>query len=183
MVCPDALEKIRKKKIGFISHEGFPKKKIKYNKKKMLDIYHGYDILENLIVVRAFIYKQYGMPFRVVEMILYLFPKQYFTQEDFYQMPKPFTCNRIGLMLEQGHFAIASKGRNKGEHIYMLSRKSKLMVQRFYKLLSGEEKIPVVSDRNVMARKDNSAIDKIRVNLIKKINALPVRESKKALFE
>ena len=34
MVCPDALEKIRKKKIGFISHEGFPKKKIKYNKKK-----------------------------------------------------------------------------------------------------------------------------------------------------
>lgn len=182
MVCSDAIQKLKKKDIRLMSGSRVTKKNSKYDKRKSLTIFHGYDLLENMLVVRHFVQRHYGITLMLLEILLYLAPKQYFSQQDLFEMPRDFRFNRIDFLLKEKHIAIASKGKNRGEHVYTLSTKSRNIVVKFYKLLSGEEKIPETPRENPMAKNHGTAIDKIRMELVKKVNALQVSETKKALY-
>lgn len=170
--------------------ERLPKKdkRIRKYKQKSKDvifpIYNGYDFLENLLVVRHFVCKRYKISFELLEVFLYLYPKNFWTQDDYFIVPKQFTHNRMRYMLKKGHVVIFMKAKTERETIYRLSPSSRRIVEHFYKYLSGEDKMPVDSlYYSPFVSEKISAVDKLRKNLIYKINLLEPSENKKRLFE
>ena len=70
-------------------------KKVKYKrptkaapKPKALPFFRGYDLLENMMVVRQYIQKKNNIDIGLLEILLYLAPKQYFTQADINKLRK-----------------------------------------------------------------------------------------------
>jgi hypothetical protein len=159
------------------------RKKVKYSKTLYLVVREGYDICENLMLVRAYILKEYDVDLRLLEIFLYLGPKNYFTQQDFFDMPKPFTYNRVSTMLKKGHIIIVQKGKNRGQHIYQLSVQARTVVRKFYELLSGESKFPEDYKKNPMAKVKVNAFDKIKMDIMRKVNQLEPSETKKGLYQ
>lgn len=175
------------------AQEHFTKHKIKMSRKpsktgkkkyakppKFLSLNEGYDILENLLVVRKYVSKKYGIDWKLLEILLFLYPKNYFTWDDYYEMPKDFRYMRLSKLEQLGVARILSRERTLKGSLYTLTTKSRNIVTVFYEYLSGEKKIPEMN--NPLNLAEGTAIDKIRFNLIKKINAAPVSENKKRLF-
>lgn len=155
----------------------------KYTRGKFVKVYHGYDCLENLLVVRTYMKKKYGVDLELLEILLYLVPKNLFTIEQYIEMPKQFTYSRIKLLIKQGHISLISKGKTYNQNIYRISTSSRHIVEKFYKYLSGEEPIPESARVNPMAKQAACKFDKLKMDLIKKINALPTSETKKGLYQ
>lgn len=167
-------------------------KKIKYKrpekpkpeeKLKALPFFRGYDFLENLMVVRQYIQKKNNISIGLLEILLYLAPKQYFTQADYKEMPKQFRYCYMSNLVETGYIIPVQAGKSNGKKIFTVNRKGQEIVRNFYELLSGEKQISEVKYHPLTKKKDQTAIDKKRMDLIVKINRLPVSESKKALFQ
>lgn len=181
---PREVRKITDKynyKVGRVNMKG--SKNPKYTKQHFLRIYEGYDMLENLLLVRIYIQRRFKVDLHLLEMLLYLSPKHYFTQKDYAEMPKNFSYTRIDNLVKTGMVRIAADGKHKHYHLYSLSAKGRTVISTFYKLLSGEEKIPVEKKYNPMADENAFAIDKKRLELIKKFNELPISDMKRMLHE
>jgi hypothetical protein len=156
-----------------------PVKKIKY-----VTCNPGYDILENLFVVRHYVCKTNKISFRILEMLLKLYPMNYFTYHDYFTLPKDFQLVSADYFLKVGFIIeVKEKGKDRTESIFKLTKKACKIVESFYKFLSGEVLIPENKKENHMARKDASEIDKLRFEFIKKMNKTEPSESKKELFE
>lgn len=158
-------------------------KNTKYSKKKFLSVYRGYDFLENLSIAREYIRKRYDVDLKLLEVFLYLGPKNYFTKKDYYEMPKNFRYNRISTMLKFGHIVIVQEGKDIREHIFQLSVPARNVIRKFYELLSGEMKFPEIKRYNPLADKNAIAYDKIKMNIMRKVNKLEPSENKKKLFK
>lgn len=156
--------------------------KVKYSKPQYLNIHQGYDFLENLIVVRKYIQKKHNINFALLEMLLYLGPKNVFTFDDYRLMSKEFRYNRIQNILDSGYVKIIFEGKNKTKHLYGMTATGKNIVGQFYELLSGERRIPEYSQQNPMAVKKAIAYDKIKMDMIKRINQMDVKDHMKSLF-
>ncbi len=155
----------------------------KYSKLMHLEFFLGYDLLENMIVARPYIQKRYKIDRQLLELLLYLSPKQYFTQQDYGEMPKQFKYGSIKNLLSTGFVNIVHNGEHMGKHLYRVNRKGSEIVRHFYEILSGEKKIPERSFSNPLAKKSTrNAFDKKRMDLIEKINQLPAPDSKKPLY-
>jgi hypothetical protein len=72
----NAKKGIRKKEGGYIQHRGGGKK-VKYSKTTFALVYQGYDMLENLIVVRQYIQRRYDIDISLLKYY-FLSPKQYY---------------------------------------------------------------------------------------------------------
>lgn len=158
-------------------------KKVKYSKKTFALVYQGYDMLENLMVVRAYIQRRYEIEFKLLEVLLFLAPKQYFTQSDYSEMAKNYKYGRIQNILDSGHVRVMSIGENKGRTLYCLSATGKGIVSEFYECLAGETKIPEYRTLNPMANPNATAFDKKKLEMIKRINQVAVPDHKKELFQ
>lgn len=143
----------------------------------------GYDMLENLFVVRYYICDKYELSFRTLEMLLKLYAMNYFKQRDYYELPKNFQLVRIDYFLKRKLVTEFKKGRSKNDSIFKLSVKGKHCVEEFYECLSGERKIPEVKSKNKMADSSASKIDKLRLDFIKKMNQTEPSETKKRFYE
>ncbi|QRE03498.1 hypothetical protein [Flavobacterium psychrophilum] len=141
----------------------------KYNKKDYFVVYKGYDAFENFMLVRTYIQKKYDIPINTLEILLFLFPKQYFTQEDYGSISKQYTIRNIKSLLESGLITISAKGAGYYTHLYTLSNKGKRIVFSFYEMLSGEIPIPIDKVRNKMAGPESNASDKKKMEMIKKL--------------
>ncbi|WP_395073913.1 hypothetical protein [Flavobacterium sp.] len=143
----------------------------------------GYDILENLLVVRQYYRKHLKVDLQLLELLLALYPKTYFTQDDYFYIPKQLMYSRLKKLMDLKYVVLFSKAETQKTSVFTLSLKGRQLIENFYKLLSGEKKIPTDEKLNPMAnKKDASAMDIKRLNFIKSVNKLPVSESKKALF-
>jgi len=183
---PEGMKKIVKKdKIKLVRKRlSRDKGKLKYSKQQLLLCFEGYDILENMIVVRTYIQKKYKMNIHLLELLLYLFPKKYFSYYDYFEMPKSFTYNSIRKMIEDGYVSEVSKGKTKRDSYFTLTTHARGIVVTFYKLLSGEMEMPRDYRMNPLALKTKStAFDRMKFDIVKKLSAKEPSEAKKALFK
>lgn len=154
----------------------------KYSKTLHLEFFVGYDLLENFIVARPYIQKRYKIDLGLLELLLYLSPKQFFTQKDYAEMPKQFKYCSIKNLMNTGFVSIVQNGESLDRHLYRVNRQGSEIVRHFYEILSGEKKIPE-NQRNPLSRnKTRTPFDKKKMDLIKQINLLPAPEKKKALY-
>src|SRR5690606_4561381 len=115
-------------------------KKPKYTRPKEINIFQGYDLLENMIVVRQYVQKKHNIDLGLLETLLYLNPRQYFTQADYAEMPKQFKYCSIKNIIATGYIATLQQGTDLGKNVYKVNRKGHEIVCEFYELLSGERK-------------------------------------------
>jgi hypothetical protein len=143
----------------------------------------GYDFLENFFIVRHYVCTKNKISLRVLEMLLKLYPMNYFTYHDYYELPKNFQLVRADFLIKKGLMVeIKEKHKDRPESIFKLTTSAGAIVRDFYKYLSGEKPIPEERNKNYMARKDASEIDKLRLEFIKKMNKTEPSDSKKELF-
>ena len=154
----------------------------KYSKPKMVKLLQGYDLCENLLLVRPYIQHRYNIQLKLLELLLYLKAKLLFTQDDYREIPKNFTYRSIRSLLDLGYVDTVQKGENLGKNVYTLSRKGVEIVKHFYECLSGEKRIPE-NFTNPLSRPSANTLDKKRYSLIKKLNQLPAPESKKSYYQ
>tara|TARA_R110002012_G_scaffold321174_1_gene547899 strand:- start:4962 stop:5525 length:564 start_codon:yes stop_codon:yes gene_type:complete len=158
--------------------------KEKYSKTKFVQVYRGYDFLENLGTVRQFIQRKYDISWRDLELMLKLFAMKVFSMSDYHATPRYYTHNKFKSALDNGFIQLVSDHNTVVKRLYTLSARNKNIVRKFYAFLSGEEKIPEDSHYNPMAKKNKDyAMDKHRMDLIKRMNQLPVKAHTKRLFE
>lgn len=175
----DAKTVVVKRKLVVTETSSLKGMKRLYSKKRYIFCEDGYDILQNLLIVRHYVCKKNDIPFNLLELMLYLFPLNYFTHTDYGAIPKSFTFRTVATLLKQDVIVIAVSGENRGKHLYALSSKSKGIVKMFYQMLSGEKKIP---ETNTMFTKSDAAIDKRRVKFIPVLNRQEIPLTKKKLF-
>ena len=106
------------------------------------------------MLVRAFIQKKYDISINTLELLLFLFPKQFFTQEDYGGISKQYTFRNIKALLEADFITIKSRGAGFYTHLYTLSNKSRRIVFSFYEMISGDVPIPTDERYNKMANND-----------------------------
>lgn len=154
----------------------------KYLKEIFLKYFDGFDFLENLHVVRNFLQKKYDIDFYTVEVLLYLYPKNFFTLADYNNHFRPYQIKKIDYLIKKGLIKNSSKKTAKNYSLFTLTTDGKELVQDFYKYLSGEKTLPVTPDKNKMALPESNGPDKKRIRMIKNLQKLPVPETKKVFW-
>lgn len=148
----------------------------RYTKKQFVQIYKGYDFLENFLIVRQYIQKRYDVSLRELEFMLKLMAMRLFTYEDYHNIPRAFSFNYFRTAIDKGFVVLVADHNKTQKRLYTLSTRGKNICIKFYKYLSGEEKIPETGQYNPMAVKgDQQEFDRKRMMLIKKLNKLPMK--------
>lgn len=127
----------------------------KYYKKDAV-VNMDYNLLENMYVVRKFVQKKFDIDLRELEILLYLFPKGFFSHRDYKNFPLSYTHRQISSVIKRDFVRIFTEGANKSKHTYTLTKSAKHIVIVYYKYLSGELSIPINSENNPLVRKDAS---------------------------
>lgn len=155
----------------------------KYSKKQFIQVYKGYDFLENILTVRTYIQKRYNIDWPTLELLLKLMGMRAFTRLEYSEVPRDLGFNRFNTFLELGYVSLLSDHTDVERRLFILSTKGKNIVTNFYMYLSGEKKIPVDGQKNPMANSNKQvAYDKKKLEMIKKMNSLPIPEHTKKLF-
>lgn len=156
--------------------------KLKYSKNQFIDVYKGYDMLEDLFTVRTYIQKKYEIDHYLFEILLKLMGMKIFTRLQYSKLPKPFNYKRLQNLLDTGLVNLIQDHYDNEKRLYCLNTKGRNIVITFYKHLVGELPIPENSRYNTMAKKDSSPYDKKKIAVIKKLNRTEIPEHKKRLF-
>lgn len=173
------------KKNNVVIHKTAPNKKKteKYSKRKHLFAFYGFDLLENLISVRIFIQKKYEIQLTILEVLLFIAPKQFITMADYKVIAKDFSICRIKSLIDKGWLKPVTNGQYKYQEIYGLTIKCKNMIAEFYGMMSGEIKLVHVKKKETLVGPKSTLQDKKINEMIKKFNLLEIPESKRSLFE
>ena len=131
------------------------------------------DFLKNYRLVSRWATKYNNLNVADLELLFYLDPIQYFTIDDFktgtlfYSWDKErfYRLQKDG-WIDKTHFG---RGRRGDHNKYKVSQKGKLLINRIYRILIGEEDLPSSAKRNsIMKRK--TYIDKVYSQAIKEFN-------------
>ncbi len=131
------------------------------------------DFLKNYRLVSRWATKNNNLNVADLELLFYLDPIQYFTIDDFktgtlfYSWDKErfYRLQKEGWIDKMHH-----GGGRRGDHNkYKVSQKGKLLINKIYRILIGEEDLPSSAKRNsIMKRK--TYIDKVYSQAIKEFN-------------
>ena len=155
-----------------------------YSKKRFAYVYKGYDFLENLYPVRIYIQKRYELDRHILEILLKLMGMKIFTRALYSEISKSFTYSRWDSIVKSGYLNLIMDHPDVEKRMWTLNSKGRNIVIKFYKYLSGEEKIPEDSVHNPMAnKKTQKPFDRKKMETIRKLNLLPIPEHKKSLFD
>jgi hypothetical protein len=182
MLSEDTCKAMKKQKMTIKYAANKNSKKGKYSKLLHLEFFEGYDLLENLLVARPYIQKRYNIDLGLLELLIFLGPKQFFTQKDYADMPKQYKYRSIKNLMETGFISIVQNGENLGKHIYKVNRQGSEIIRHFYEILSGEKKIPENTLNPLNKKRTATPFDKKKMDLIKKLNQIPAPDSKKPLY-
>ena len=131
------------------------------------------DFLKNYRLVSRWATKNNNLNVADLELLFYLDPIQFFTINDFktgtlfYSWDKErfYRLQKDG-WIDKTHFG---RGRRGDHNKYKVSQKGKLLINRIYRILIGEEDLPSSAKRNsIMKRK--TYIDKVYSQAIKEFN-------------
>ena len=137
-------EILRKEKTTLVT-----KRKTKYNKILILD--GSFDILENYGIIRKYLQWKYEISVEDLELLYYLYPKNYFSKRDFFTYPLRWGNGRFKKLEDDG-FIENLYPKRKSWRVYRLSVKAQLIVKRAHQFLSGERKIPTDARTNKVFR-------------------------------
>ena len=120
-------------------------------------------ILKYYRIIRRWACRQYGLKDADLELLIYLDCKDLFTREDFINGAYTYSWDkhRWERLRREGWINVW-KQRNRTDNKYSIfktSMKTKLMINRIYKIMLGEEDIPV-TESNVFY-KNKSYSDKV----------------------
>jgi hypothetical protein len=146
----------------------YKKTEKKYIKRQVV-LNTDYNILENQYVIRKFFQAKFNLPLRELELLLYLFPKQYFSHRDYKDYPLSFTHRKISSVIKKGYVIVFRKGKNQDKHIYTLSKSAKHLIQVYYKYLGGELLIPICAENNPMIRNNATPHQQKIISMFKKM--------------
>ncbi|MDO6737082.1 hypothetical protein [Wenyingzhuangia sp. 2_MG-2023] len=155
----------------------------KYSKKQFKEVYKGYDFLENLFTIRTYIQKKHNVPYEFLELMLRLMGLNLFTMVDFFDTPRTFTYKKWNSIKESGYINLVMDDKDVMKRVYCLNKKGQNIVIDFYECLSGEKRIPESPEENPFEDDSKKVdFDRKKMELIKKLNKLPVPDHKKHLF-
>jgi hypothetical protein len=155
----------------------------KYSKERFVYVSRGYDFLENISVVRAYIQKKHDISWFTLEILIKLMGMKIFSRIMFSEIPKNFSASRWNSFKEKGYVNTIMDHELTEKRLYSLNTKGRNIVIEFYEYLSGEKKIPEDKHKNPMAHPDKQIpFDRKKMDLIKKLNKLEVPEHKRYLF-
>lgn len=131
------------------------------------------DFLKNYRLVSRWACKNNDLGVADLELLFYLDPIIYFTIEDFKDGTLYYSWDKTRFYRLQKNGWIdkvhTGKGRVGDHNKYKISYKGKLLINRIYKILIGQEDLPESTKRNVIMKR-NSYIDKVYSQAIKKFN-------------
>ena len=139
--------------------------------KKMTKTNLGFNILENLMLVRYYIQKRHDISFRDLEFLLFLYPKLFWDIRDYRDYPKTYSHRNINTMIKKGYVEVFTETDRKRKTVYQLTKKAKHIVVQFYKYLSGEKNVPENTSLNSMFKADATSTNRKRADWVRKINA------------
>lgn len=174
-----AIDVVPKNAKELIEKQGFKvnlSKEDPYSKERYIEVSKAYSFLQYQCVIRPLILRKYNISIRFLELLLYLYPMQYFDKRDYAMSVKALSWN-VRIMLKYEWIKIISEGANRGEHIYGLSAKAKHIVEDYYKYMSGEKQLPEFVPK--IFQRQNAADIKKSVLLEKFIKEGPRDESTK----
>lgn len=154
-----------------------------FSKPKFLEIYTGYDFLENLGVTITYMTKKHKIELRLLYLLLHLMGhKKGITVTAYEAYPKGLNHTKIDSLVKEGWINLFQEASSKRNNIYTMSTKGKNFVIEFYELLVGVQKFNQSSKINPMAKDDANAYDKKRNEVLKKINNLPMKDYIDSLY-
>lgn len=131
------------------------------------------DFLKYYRLVSRWACKENGMSISDLELLFYLDPIKYFTIEDFQNgtLYYHWDRQRFYRLQREGWLEKIHKGNGRlGDHNkYKVSMKGKRLINRIYKILIGEEDIPLNAKRSKIAKRE-SYVDKVYSQAISKFN-------------
>lgn len=174
----DVRNKIKGARVKVVYHD----EPAKYSKVQFAHIYKGYDFLENLMAVRSFIQRKYGIDYRMLEILLKIMGMKVFTRADYSSFPKQFTYNKFRTIINSGYVNVLADHNAVENRVFTLNTKGKNIVINFYKYLSGEKRIPLDHTNPMTNSKTKINFDRKKVELIKKMNNTPIKEHFKKMM-
>jgi len=131
------------------------------------------DFLKYYRLVSRWACKENSMSISDLELLFYLDPIKYFTIEDFQNgtLYYHWDRQRFYRLQKEGWLEKIHKGNGRlGDHNkYKVSVKGKRLINRIYKILIGEEDIPLNAKRSKIAKRE-SYVDKVYSQAISKFN-------------
>lgn len=162
-----------REKINIELNPNSPYKEMNYSRKSEKSILYfknGYDLLQYSIVIKPYIYKKYNMKSPLdLDMLLYLFPIQFFSSVDFTQLPLRQHNITLKGSIEAGYIELAIVGSKGLGAVYTLSEKSVRIVRDYYEHLSGEKVLNPDSYTNPFKKKNAAHVDRTREKLMLKL--------------
>lgn len=152
-----------------------------YSKSKLLNLFQGYDFLEKQLFVRYYLCKKYNLDRTMyLDVLTFLFARNIFSIKDYSNVrPFRFTLAKIKILIDWGLVQIEVHDANPEKQLYKLTSHAKSIVKEYYKLLVGEKIFPNY-EKNICNSETKS--DKIKYDVLKKINQYAPSESQKRLW-
>jgi len=174
VLSPETVEAAQSKKLDIVKSTYPDQAKAKYSKKdrkQKLIFTAGRDLMQYNIVVRPYILRKYRIEKDMeLDILLYLYPFQYFTINDFKVLPIFDYGYSLKYLKELGFIEIVVSHSNGGKaNIYGLSDRAKKAVKEYYEYLAGEKTVNPNGTTNPFANKEAFKVDKIRQKLLNKL--------------
>lgn len=133
-------------------------------------MYQNKDLLENLYVVKKYMFHKHDVDHKLLGLLLTLYPKGYFNDWTYKRIDKDFKYMQAKKLIEEGWLEKIADIKNKkpgrrtkyNTHVYSPTKKFHDFIDEFYGLLAGEYDFPetwVISD---VRRKSPNAKKKSR---------------------
>ena len=132
-----------------------------------------HDCLKYWRVIRYFVKRKYGLSTADLDMLLFLYSEDIFSQKQFkeYNNLLSWDRHRFKRLLDNNWIEIFRPKTKRLRTLYSVSYKTQRMIGSLYKKLSGEE-IPTSQTSNPMFAKNVSFSDEVYRNMIKEMNAI-----------
>lgn len=145
----------------------YTKKEPKY----MMYFKDGCDLLEYSIVVKPFIYRRYNIKnYLELDVLLYLYPKQFFTIKDFNMLGLKQHNIYVKTMVELGYLEVCVKAvTGISSDVYTLTDHAIRIVEDYYKYLSGEKTIALNNYSNPFKGPERKKVDELRERVMLKL--------------
>lgn len=174
VLSPETLEKVKKKKVNIVKSTHPNEAKAKYSKKdsrQKVIFTAGRDLMQYNIVVRPYILRKFRIEKDVeLDVLLYLFPFQYFTARDFKALPITHMSYNLKTLKELNYIqVVVDHNTGLSGNIYGLTERAKKIVKEYYEYLSGEKTVNPNGYKNPFADKEAFKVDAQRQKVLDKL--------------
>ena len=173
LLSPETIETINVDKLE-ITKSSNEDQKTRYSKEKKiqkLTFVAGFDLMQYNIVIRPYIIQKYHLKNELeLDVLLYLYPINFFSRPDFKLMPTDNLGYSLKKLIEDGLIILLVRHKEGyAKNIYGLSDRAKAAVKSYYMFLSGERTLGDNSYTKPFYFQENTKINRERRELMLKL--------------